>query len=64
MDHDNQILERKITMRLQTASDVEVIGGLSDGYRVVVSNRSGLKPGMQVKPQTAQLEQYQASSER
>jgi multidrug efflux pump subunit AcrA (membrane-fusion protein) len=60
---DNKIQERKITLGLQTASDTEVVAGLSAGDRVVVSDRSALKPGMDVKPQIVQLEQYQGGDQ-
>jgi hypothetical protein len=36
---------------------------LSEGDRVVVSDRSALKPGMDVKPQVVQLEQYQGGDQ-
>jgi RND family efflux transporter MFP subunit len=61
---DNKIQERKITIGLQTASDAEVVAGLSEGDRVVVSDRSALKPGMEVKPQVVQLEQYQGGKDQ
>ena len=64
VDHDNKIQERKIALGLQTASDAEVVAGLNEGDRVVVSDRSGLKPGMDVKPQAVQLEQYQSGSDQ
>jgi RND family efflux transporter MFP subunit len=60
---DNKIQERRITLGLQTASDTEVLAGLSEGDRVVVSDRSALKPGMDVKPQVVQLEQYQGGDQ-
>ncbi len=36
---------------LQTASDAEIIAGLNEGEQVVVSDRSGLKPGEKVHAQ-------------
>jgi len=39
---------------LQTASDAEVLNGLNEGDRVVVSDRSGLKPGMDVHPKVVE----------
>jgi len=59
VDHNDKIQERKIKLGLQTASDAEVVSGLNDGDRVVVSDRSALKPGAVVKPQVVALEQFQ-----
>jgi hypothetical protein len=44
---------------LQTTSDAEILSGLNDGEQVVVSDRSGLKPGQKVHPQTVAVMQYQ-----
>jgi RND family efflux transporter MFP subunit len=60
VDHANKIQRRTITLGLQTASDAEVVSGLNEGDRVVVSDRSGLKPGMQVKPQLVETVQRPA----
>ena len=51
VDPDNTLQERKITLGMQTATDAEVLSGLNEGDRVVVSDRSGLKAGLHVKPQ-------------
>jgi RND family efflux transporter MFP subunit len=64
VDRDNTIQERKVSLGLQTANDAEVIAGLNEGDRVVVSDRSALKPGMEVKPQVVQLEQYQGATDQ
>ena len=48
---------------LQTATDAEVVSGLTEGEPVVVSDRSGLKAGEEVRPQVVQRMQgrrYQA----
>lgn len=60
---NNTLEERKINAGLQSADNMEVLSGLKLGDRVVVSDRSGLKTGMQVKPQEAHLEQYKASQQ-
>jgi RND family efflux transporter MFP subunit len=62
VDHDDKIQQRTITLGLQTASDAEVVSGLNEGDRVIVSDRSGLKPGMQVKPQVVETPQMPADS--
>jgi len=62
VDPNNTLQERKITLGLQTATDAEVLSGLNEGDRVVVSDRSGLKPGLQVKPQEVEVSQYQSGN--
>jgi RND family efflux transporter MFP subunit len=64
VDANNKIAERKVTLGLQTSSDAEVSAGLQEGDRVVVSDRSALKQGMDVKPQVVQLEQYQGGNDQ
>ena len=53
-----EIEDRPITLGLQTANDAEVVAGLTQGEQVVVSDRSGLKPGDKVHPQVVQMMQY------
>jgi RND family efflux transporter MFP subunit len=60
---DNTLEERRINIGMQTASDVEVLKGLQMGDRVVVSDRSSLKNGMQVKSQVVDLQQYKATQQ-
>lgn len=55
VDANNMLQERKIALGLETANDAEVLSGLNEGDRVVVSDRSGLKPGLQVKPQKVEV---------
>ena len=61
VDQNDRLQERPITIGLQTANDAEVLSGLNEGDRVVVSDRSALKPGTQVKPQVVAIEQYQSA---
>ena len=56
---NGEIEDRPITLGIQTATDAEVLTGLSEGEQVVVSDRSGLKSGQKVHPQTVQIMQYQ-----
>lgn len=58
VDQNNQIEDRPITLGLQTATDAEIVAGLNPGEQVVVSDRSGLKPGEKVHPQVVQILQY------
>jgi RND family efflux transporter MFP subunit len=62
IDSDDTLQERKVQLGIETATDAELLGGLSEGDRVVVSDRSGLKAGLHVKPQTVDVPQYQAGS--
>jgi len=60
---ENTIEERKIEVGLQTANDVEIVSGLKEGERVVVSDRSSLKNGMKVNPRPVDVEQFQATQQ-
>jgi RND family efflux transporter MFP subunit len=60
---NSEIEDRPITLGLQTANDAEVVSGLAEGEQVVVSDRSGLKPGETVHPQVVQIMQYQEGSQ-
>ena len=62
VDPNSTLQERKITLGLETATDAEVLSGLNEGDRVVVSDRSALKAGLHVKPQEVEVLQYQAGS--
>lgn len=63
VNRNNEIEDRPITLGLQTASDAEVIAGLTPGEAIVVSDRSSLKPGEKVHPQGVQVMQYQEAQE-
>ena len=58
VNHAGEIEDRTITMGIQTATDAEVLSGVNEGDQVVVSDRSGLKPGQKVHPQVVQIMQY------
>jgi len=60
---DGRVEDQPVTLGLQTANDAEVVSGLSDGEQVIVSDRSGLKPGEKVHPQVVQVMQYQEASQ-
>jgi RND family efflux transporter MFP subunit len=53
-----EIEDRPVTLGIQTATDAEVISGLTAGEQVVVSDRSGLKSGQKVHPQVVQVMEY------
>lgn len=56
---DNTIDIRRVTIGIQTATDVEILSGLQDGESVVVSDRNSLKAGQAVQPKAVDLMQYQ-----
>lgn len=62
VDASGKIEDRSVTLGLETADNAEVLSGLREGEHVIVSDRSGLKPGQTVHPQEVQLMQYQESS--
>jgi RND family efflux transporter MFP subunit len=51
--------DREVKVGLETSTDAEILSGLNQGEKVVVSDRSGLKPGQKVLPQTVAIMQYQ-----
>jgi RND family efflux transporter MFP subunit len=51
---NNLLQERQIKLGLETPSEAEILEGLNEGDRVVVSDRSGLKAGMTVRPQVVE----------
>lgn len=61
---NSELEDRPITLGVQTANDAEVVSGLTEGEEVVVSDRSGLKPGEIVHPQVVQIMQYQEGSQQ
>jgi RND family efflux transporter MFP subunit len=63
VDQADNIERHNVTLGVQTATDAEVLSGLSEGERVVVSDRSGLKPGEPVRPQKVQLPHYEGQKE-
>jgi RND family efflux transporter MFP subunit len=55
VDASNRIERRQIVLGIESDSenDAEILSGLQEGDQVVVSDRSGLKPGELVRPQLA-----------
>ena len=45
VNRDGEVEDRPVMLGIQTATDAEVISGLTEGEQVVVSDRSGLKTG-------------------
>ncbi len=63
VNQQNKIEDRKLILGLQTANEAGVLSGLNEGDQVVVSDRSGLKPGEDVRPQVVEMLQYQGEKE-
>jgi RND family efflux transporter MFP subunit len=55
VDSSNCVQVRQVSLGIegQTENEAEVLSGLNEGDRVIVSDRSGLKPGQAVHPQVA-----------
>ena len=63
VNRDHEIEDRPIKLGIQTASDAEVVSGLNPQEQVVVSDRSGLKPGQKVRPQLVEIMKYQEANQ-
>ena len=59
-----KVEDRVVTMGLETSTDAEVVSGLAEGESVIVSDRSGLKPGEEVRPQVVQMLQFHGTSQQ
>jgi RND family efflux transporter MFP subunit len=62
VDGEGKIEDRTVVLGLETANNAEVISGLNEGDKVVVSDRSGLKPGESVRAQIVQRVEYPEGS--
>ncbi len=62
VDQTNKIQERPVALGIQTDSYAEVLSGVREGESVVVSDRSGLKPSEEVRPQIIQVAEYKSKS--
>ena len=63
VDSSDKIETRRVVIGIQTETDAEVISGLQEGEMVVVSDRSSLKPGQQVRPKVIELVQYKSQED-
>ena len=59
----DKVEARVVTLGLQTPSEAEAESGLSEGESVIVSDRSGINPGQEVRPQLVQTMQIQGTSQ-
>ena len=58
VDREGHLQDRAVQVGLETTSDAEILSGLREGERVVISDRSGLKPGQKVHPQAVAVLEY------
>ncbi|HUO32686.1 MAG TPA: efflux RND transporter periplasmic adaptor subunit [Bryobacteraceae bacterium] len=58
----NRIEERDATLGVQSAGYAEVLSGVAEGDRLVVSDRGALRPGEIVQPKTIDLLNFQSKS--
>ena len=63
VNSNGQIEDRAVNLGIQTATDAEVLSGLSAGEQVVVSDRGGLKVGDRVHAQPVQVIQYHENNQ-
>jgi RND family efflux transporter MFP subunit len=59
-----KVEDRVVTVGLQTSTEAEVVSGLAEGESVIVSDRSGLKPGEEVRPQDVQILQFHGAGQQ
>ena len=59
---EDKIEIRHVDLGIQTENQAEVLSGLKEGDQVVVSDRSSLKAGQQVRPKEVELIEYRPSS--
>lgn len=62
VDRSDKIQDRQISLGIQTENYAEVLSGLADGDRVVISDRSGLRAGEAVYPKVTEAATYQGQS--
>jgi RND family efflux transporter MFP subunit len=58
-----KVEDRVVTVGLETSTDAEIASGLAEGESAIVSDRSGLKPGEEVRPQAVQMLQYHGTGQ-
>jgi len=61
VNDEAKVERRAVQVGLETSTDAEIVSGLSEGEQVVVSDRSGLRPGQKVRAQTVAVLEYHES---
>jgi RND family efflux transporter MFP subunit len=62
VDDAHKIQDRSITLGIQTENDAEVLSGLQEGDQVVISDKSGLRPGEAVTPKLTDTTAFKSES--
>jgi RND family efflux transporter MFP subunit len=62
VDGSNTVHRREVTLGMQNENYAEVVRGLKEGEEIVVSDRSGLRPGETVRPKFTEAATYQSPS--
>jgi RND family efflux transporter MFP subunit len=55
VDPENKVQSREVQVGVQSSNMVEILGGLSEGERVIVGNLGAYQPGEVVRPKNAAL---------
>lgn len=63
LNASHKIEVRAVKLGIQTPTDAEVLSGLQEGEMVVISDRSGLRPGQEARPKVIQSPKYQDQEE-
>jgi RND family efflux transporter MFP subunit len=64
VDQNDKMQTRPVTLGAETANVAEVTSGLQAGERVIISDRSGLKPGEPVKTRSVEALAWHEDSQR
>jgi RND family efflux transporter MFP subunit len=59
IDPANKVEDRNVTLGIQSENEAEVLSGLKEGDQVVIGDRSGLRPGEEVRPKLTEVAAYQ-----
>jgi RND family efflux transporter MFP subunit len=62
VDGNGELEQRNVQLGLQTATDAEITSGVKEGEQVVVSDRSGLRPGERVTAKVVPVMEYHADT--
>jgi RND family efflux transporter MFP subunit len=62
VDASGTIGKRELNLGIESENDAEVLSGVHEGDEVVISDRSGLRPGETVQPKLTEAATYQGKS--
>ena len=55
LDAQNRVQTRDVQVGVESSNNVEILGGLNEGERVVVGNLGSYQPGQTVKPKESEF---------